>query len=196
MYQKSQSNVYSSCNTEWDRQNLLSIWAIFAICPLTTQKIKILKKWKKHPEISLFYTWVPTIMIIKCMLPEIWSVTDRFFLSFWLIFCPFTPARKIKISKKWKKKNAWRSLYTSAPQMKIVWYIATIYSKYLKIWAKLDKIKKKKTKKNNKLLKKKWWFPWYGAWQMEFLVILGHFLPFYLTNDQKIKILKKWKTFH
>ena len=23
--------------------------------------------------------------------PEIWSATDRIFLSFWVIFCPFTP---------------------------------------------------------------------------------------------------------
>ena len=119
--------LYSSCNTEWDRQNLLSIWAIFAIYPLTTQKIKILKKWKKHLEISLFYTWVPTIMIIKCMLPEIWSVTDRFFLSFWLIFCPFTPTWKIKILKKWKKKmlgdrftqvhHKWKLYDTSPPSI-------------------------------------------------------------------------------
>ena len=38
------------------RQNFLSFWTIF--CPftpsLTNQKIKILKKWKKHPEMSRF----------------------------------------------------------------------------------------------------------------------------------------------
>ena len=27
------------------------------------------------------------------------------------------------------------------------------------------------------------WFLRYGAWQTEFFVILGHFLPFYLPND-------------
>ena len=29
--------------------------------------------------------------IIWCMIPEIWSTTDRIFFSFWTIFCPFTP---------------------------------------------------------------------------------------------------------
>ena len=39
--------------------------------------------------------------IIWCMVPEIWSTTDRIFLSFWTIFCPFTPltTQKIKITK-------------------------------------------------------------------------------------------------
>ena len=97
--------LYSSCNTEWDRQNLLSVWAIFAIYTLTTQKIKILKKWKKHPEISLFYTWVPTIMIIKCMLPEIWSVTDFFFFVILAHFLPFYPYTKNQNFEKTKKKN-------------------------------------------------------------------------------------------
>ena len=38
----------------------------------------------------------------------------------------------------------------------------------------------------------------YGSWDMKhdrqiFFVILGHFLPFYLNKNPKIKILKKWK---
>ena len=39
------------------------------------------------------------------MVPEIWSATDRIFLSSWAIFFPFTPltARKMKISKNKKK---------------------------------------------------------------------------------------------
>ena len=52
--------------------------------PLTTWKIKMLKKWKKYLEMSSFYTCVPRIRIIWCMLPEIWSVTD-------IIFCHFGP---------------------------------------------------------------------------------------------------------
>ena len=41
------------------------------------------------------------------MVPEIWGPTDRMFLSFWAIYCPFTPltTRKIKILKKMKKKK-------------------------------------------------------------------------------------------
>ena len=37
----------------------------------------------------------------------------------------------------------------------------------------------------------------YGFWDMEcdryFFVILVYFLPFYPSNNSKIKILKKWK---
>ena len=44
--------------------------------PLKTQKIKILKKWKQHLEISSVYTSVPRIMIICYTVPNIWRVTD------------------------------------------------------------------------------------------------------------------------
>ena len=40
-----------------------------------------------------------------CMLPEIWSATDVI-LSFWAIFCPFTPLMTPKIKK--NIKNSWR----------------------------------------------------------------------------------------
>ena len=66
------------------------IWTTF--CPLTsltTQKIKILKKWKKHLEISLFYTNVPKIMIICYTVPEIWCRTDVYFRLFLCTFTPF-----------------------------------------------------------------------------------------------------------
>ena len=44
--------------------------------PLTIQKIKILKKCKKHLEISSLYTSVPQIMIICYTFPKVWRVTD------------------------------------------------------------------------------------------------------------------------
>ena len=109
------------------KQNLLSFWAIF--CPMMyaysdvecdrhnchfrsffahlphywPPKLKFGKKSKKTLILS-FYTCVTLIQIIQCMLPEIWSATDRFFLSNWAIFCPFTPltVQKIKI---WKNKR-------------------------------------------------------------------------------------------
>ena len=62
--------MYCSWDTKHDRQNFLSFWTVF--CPftsLTTQKIKILKNWKKHLEISSFYTSVPKIMIIYYTVP-------------------------------------------------------------------------------------------------------------------------------
>ena len=51
--------------------------AVFGLFPLTVQKIKIFKKWKKKLKISLFYTSVPKIMITWCTVPEIWCATDR-----------------------------------------------------------------------------------------------------------------------
>ena len=52
-------------------------------------------------KMSSFYICVSKITIIWCMLPEIW-VQSHNFLSFWVIFCPFTPllAPKIKNLKK------------------------------------------------------------------------------------------------
>ena len=70
--------MYGSWDMEIEGQNLLSFWTIF--CPftsLTTQKIKILKKWKKCLEISSFYTCIPKIMITWCTVPEIRCATDR-----------------------------------------------------------------------------------------------------------------------
>ena len=52
--------MYSSSDVECNRQNVLSFWTIS--CPftyLTTQKIKIQKKYKKHVDILSFYTCVP-----------------------------------------------------------------------------------------------------------------------------------------
>ena len=84
----------------------LSFWTTFCpFTPLTTQKIKILKKWKNRLEISSFYTSVPKIMIIFYTVPELWHVTDVICFSFWAIFCPFTP-QKSKFSK--NEKKSWR----------------------------------------------------------------------------------------
>ena len=70
--------MYSSWDMVRDRCNCyFSFWAIFCpFIPLTAQKIKILKKWKKHLEISSFYTSVPKTMIICYTVPEIWRMTD------------------------------------------------------------------------------------------------------------------------
>ena len=66
--------MYGSWDMKSNRQNLLSCWTIFCpFTPLTTQKIKIFKKWEEPLEIS-FYICVATIMIICYNLPEIWCV--------------------------------------------------------------------------------------------------------------------------
>ena len=48
---------------------ILDHFCPFKLPPLTTWKIKILKNWKKHLEMSSFHTRAPKITIISCMLP-------------------------------------------------------------------------------------------------------------------------------
>ena len=121
MSTKKQTHMrYGSWDTEWE--NFVSFWSIFCPLtpsppPLTTQKIKILKKWKKHLKISSFYTCVPKITIIWCMLADIWSVTD-IFCHFRPFFSPFTKLLTLKI-KIWKKRRD-LSFYTCVPYMKII----------------------------------------------------------------------------
>ena len=70
---------YHVCSWDMERngQNFLSFWTIFwPFTPLTTQKIKILKIWKKSLEIWSFYTCVPKFMITWCTVPEIWWTKD------------------------------------------------------------------------------------------------------------------------
>ena len=68
--------------------------------PVKPKKIKILKKWKKHLKCHLL-----TYVYKKSWLYSAsWGMeSDRHnFLSFWAIFCPFTPLLMPKI-KMWKK---------------------------------------------------------------------------------------------
>ena len=74
--------MYGSSDMECNGQNVLSFWTIF--CPfnsLTTQKIKILKKWKECLEISSFYACVPKIRIRWCTVPELWCLMDVIVIS-------------------------------------------------------------------------------------------------------------------
>ena len=85
---------YMTWDMECDRLNFLPFWTIF--CPftppplppsrylLTTQKIKILKKWTIGDIIII-------ILIIWCMVPKIWSATDRIFSHVWPFFAQLTP---------------------------------------------------------------------------------------------------------
>ena len=77
-----------------DRCNYFSFQAIFyPFTPLTAQKIKIFKKWKKYLEISSFYISAPKIMIRWCTVPEIRCVTDVIVISYFGLFF---------------EKNAWK----------------------------------------------------------------------------------------
>ena len=63
--------MYGSWDMRRDRQNFLSVCIVFfPFTLLTTLKIKILKNWQKHREISSsFYTSSPKIMIICYTVP-------------------------------------------------------------------------------------------------------------------------------
>ena len=102
--------MYGSWDTECNRHDFLSFWIVFCPLPsLITQKIKILKNWKKHLEIGI-------LILHKCtknhddMLYCSWDIAGNrcnCYFSFWTIFYLFLPryltVLKIKIYKKWKK---------------------------------------------------------------------------------------------
>ena len=111
--------IWCIVNEIWSMTNRMFCYfgPFFALNPLTTEKIKVLKKWKKCFEIL--------IILQMCtindnhMLYGPWDVEHdgQDFLSLWAIFCPFTtlsplpppppPQKKktLKKSKFWKKQK-------------------------------------------------------------------------------------------
>ena len=85
--------IYGSWDMERHRQNLLSFWTVFCpFTPLTTRRIKILKKMRKTPgDIIILHKWNKNYdHILHCS----WDTTCNgcnFYFSFWAISCPFTP---------------------------------------------------------------------------------------------------------
>ena len=128
--------MYTSWNMECDRQYTLSFWAIFCpFTPITTWKIKTSKKTKQNLEISSFYTCVPQITFIWCMVPEIWSMTEFFvILGYSFTFTPLI-TWKIKILKIILEIS---SFYTCVPQMTIIWCIVpgtwNVRQNFLSFW--------------------------------------------------------------
>ena len=108
----------------------LSSWTICCpFTPLTARKIKISEKWKKHLEISSFYTIAPKLMIIGYTVREIWCVMDVIVFFIVDIFCTFTPlkAQKTKIST--KKKITWRCHHFTQVCQKY-WLYAVLFLRY------------------------------------------------------------------
>ena len=90
--------IYGFSDIEYNWQIFFVILDHFCtFTPLKTKKIKILKNWKKHLEISSFHTSVPKIKIY-CSL-DMARIRFNCYFSFWAIFYPFTAltAQKIKI---------------------------------------------------------------------------------------------------
>ena len=72
------------------------------------QKLKSGKNAKKHLVILSCYRFVTLTKIIWCMVPEIWSSTDRTLLSLWAIICPFTSPLPQAVQKKKNFEKNWR----------------------------------------------------------------------------------------
>ena len=97
--------IYGSRNIRCDRYKFLSFWANFCpFSPLAMWKINILKLKKNPGDIIILH--ICTINY-NHMMYFYWDIEhDREnFLSFWTVFCPFTPlwTQKVKILKKWNK---------------------------------------------------------------------------------------------
>ena len=83
--------MHGSSDMKWDRQSYLSFWTIF--CPFTPLRTKKSKFWKNEK------TPGDIIFLHKCtknhdyMLHCSWDMARDGcnYISFWVIFCPFTP---------------------------------------------------------------------------------------------------------
>ena len=130
-------------------------------------------------------------------------------LSFWTVFCPFTPiwTQKIKILKKWTPEEInilQMCTINDSHMMYGSWDMKCHGQNFLSFWSvfcpftylttqKIKILKKMKKKKAWRIyhftyMYRKWrsydvWFLRYEAWQTEFFVILdclpSPFLPFY-----------------
>ena len=160
--------IYGSWDIECDVQNFLSFWNIF--CPFTppnNSKNQNFEKMKITPG-DIIILHMCTINDNHMMFGSLYlDVRDgQKFLSFWTIFCPFTPVKtwKIKIFEKWKNRLEISSFYTNVTKMIIICYI-------------VPKIRCKMGCK---------------------VILIFHFGLFYgllpALMTQKIKILQKWKT--
>ena len=79
--------------------------------PLTTRKIKALKKPKNYLEMPSFYKCVPKTTILRCMLPNILSETDIIFCHFGHFFLFFFLFLKLKLWKNVEKTWRYYPLY-------------------------------------------------------------------------------------
>ena len=117
--------MYGSWDMECGRQNFLSLWTVFCLfTPLWTQKIKNFEKMEKKKLEDIIILQMFTIndshMVygfsdVEC--------NSQIFLTFWTIFCPFTPHNnpKNQNSAKLKKSLKISSFYICVPKIMIRW---------------------------------------------------------------------------
>ena len=83
-YQNLDDMIYSSWDTEWNILKLVILGHFLPFYPQKTPKNPNFEKWNTLLEISSLYKCVQKVTIIWCMVPEMWSATDK-------IFCHFGP---------------------------------------------------------------------------------------------------------
>ena len=111
--------THGSWDTERDRQFFFILDHFCPVTPVTTQKIKILnneKNARRYHFTQVYQKWQSY---------DVWFLTDRIFLSFWAIFCPFTPL------KTWKNnilKNTWRYQFPQVYEKS--WSHAILFLRY------------------------------------------------------------------
>ena len=109
---------------ERDRQIFFCHFELFLpFYPLTIQKIKILKKWKKMVGDNIIYTNVPKIMIICYTVYEIRCVRDMIFVSHFRLFFALLPPNNQKNQnfRKMIKHLEISSFPTCVPKIMITW---------------------------------------------------------------------------
>ena len=148
---------------------------------------------------------------IWCMVPEIWSMTERSFHCFGLFFALSLTTQKTKFLK-WTQRRYHFTYVSHKWQSYDVWFLKYgARRKLLSFWALLCPFTPPTIWKKNKILKNgkntwiyhhctlvyhKWrsydaWFLKHGAWQTHFFVILDHFFPFNPTDDHKNQNFEK-----
>ena len=180
-----------------------------------TQKIRISKKWKKQKiaGISSFYTSVPKSTMRYSSWDTEW---EKYFLSFWAIFCPLIPPWHPRKPIFWKKEKIICRChhFKLAPQKTTKWCLLTqiwsatdiTFCHFIQFFTLLPHYWSRKLK-FGKSVQNTWWYysftyvhhkshSWCMVPDISSMTdkIDCHFGLFFCPlTIQKIKILKKWK---
>ena len=117
--------MYGSWVMEHDRQFFVILYRFLLFHPSMDPENQNFEKMKKTPEDIIILQMCTINGSHICMVPDIWSATDRIFLSFWTIFLfPFTPSNNPKNQnlKNWNKQLEISSFYTGVPKIMIICY--------------------------------------------------------------------------
>ena len=125
VYQKSQSyDVWFLRYGVWQTECFVIMDHFLPFYPPMDPENQNFEKMKKTPE-DIIILQMCTINDNHMMYGS-WDMEHdgQNFLSFWTVFCPFTPLTtwKIKILKNWKKYLEISSFYTSVPKIMIICY--------------------------------------------------------------------------